>query len=124
MSTKQMEVRVDDITGEVLMDNGQHTKVILDGEVAELDLSPENYNALREVLAPYFRAANGPSSTVKGTTTRRVASASNAPKTRTDREGLKAIREWAVKNGFKVSERGRIPYSVMDAYAKTHISAA
>jgi hypothetical protein len=27
-----------------------------------------------------------------------------------------AIREWAAKNGWEVSERGRIPASVVEAY--------
>lgn len=124
MSTKQIEVRVDDMDGTVLMDEGQHAKIVLDGEVAELDLTQENYNALRETLAPYFRAAHGTFATAPKSTSRRtVSQAGNSQNTRTTREGLKAIRDWATKNGYKVSERGRIPYSVMDAYAKTHVSA-
>lgn len=33
-----------------------------------------------------------------------------------DREQNRAIREWAVKNGYKISERGRIPVEVVEAY--------
>ncbi|MGI9586985.1 MAG: Lsr2 family DNA-binding protein, partial [Dietzia maris] len=29
----------------------------------------------------------------------------------------KAIREWARSNGYEVSDRGRIPSDIMDAYA-------
>ena len=29
----------------------------------------------------------------------------------------KAIREWARENGYDVSDRGRIPANVIDAYA-------
>ncbi|MGH8918096.1 MAG: histone-like nucleoid-structuring protein Lsr2, partial [Actinomycetes bacterium] len=29
-----------------------------------------------------------------------------------------AIREWARKNGYNVSDRGRIPAEVLDAYHK------
>jgi hypothetical protein len=36
--------------------------------------------------------------------------------TRVDREQTQAIREWARNNGHKVSERGRIPASVLEAY--------
>ena len=32
------------------------------------------------------------------------------------RETNQAIREWAAKNGGQVSERGRIPASVVEAY--------
>ena len=33
-----------------------------------------------------------------------------------DREQSQAIREWARKRGLKVSDRGRIPGEVLDAY--------
>jgi hypothetical protein len=33
-----------------------------------------------------------------------------------DREQNQAIRDWARKQGFKVSDRGRIPAEVLDAY--------
>ncbi|WP_439111984.1 Lsr2 family DNA-binding protein [Gordonia alkanivorans] len=36
------------------------------------------------------------------------------PRLQTD---TKAIREWARENGYDVSDRGRIPADVMDAYA-------
>ena len=35
-----------------------------------------------------------------------------------DREQNQAIREWARKQGMKVSDRGRIPAEVLDAYHK------
>ncbi|MBV8304533.1 MAG: Lsr2 family protein [Acidimicrobiia bacterium] len=35
---------------------------------------------------------------------------------RRDKEQLQAIRDWANANGFKVSNRGRIPAEVEDAY--------
>jgi hypothetical protein len=39
---------------------------------------------------------------------------------RSSREGTHAIREWARQNGHKVSERGRIPKPVMEAYQAAH----
>jgi hypothetical protein len=33
-----------------------------------------------------------------------------------DREQNQAIREWARKQGMKVSDRGRIPAEVLEAY--------
>ncbi|WP_314431798.1 histone-like nucleoid-structuring protein Lsr2, partial [Microbacterium lacticum] len=30
------------------------------------------------------------------------------------------VREWAAQNGYTVSERGRIPASVLEAYDATH----
>jgi Lsr2 len=36
------------------------------------------------------------------------------------REDLGAVREWARANGFDVSDRGRIPGEVRDAYEAAH----
>ena len=43
-----------------------------------------------------------------------------APKGRPaiDREQNQAIRDWARKRGMKVSDRGRIPAEVLEAYHK------
>jgi hypothetical protein len=35
---------------------------------------------------------------------------------RASRDQNQAIREWASKNGYEVSERGRIPSSIVEAY--------
>jgi hypothetical protein len=39
---------------------------------------------------------------------------------RVDREQTQAIREWARKSGQKVSERGRIPAAIVEAYNTSH----
>ncbi|MCK0517390.1 Lsr2 family protein [Williamsia sp. DF01-3] len=46
--------------------------------------------------------------------TSRQAAAVSAP--RTDKAQLAAIREWARANGYEVSDRGRIPNAIVDAY--------
>jgi hypothetical protein len=46
----------------------------------------------------------------------RAASAASRPA----REDLGAVREWARENGFEVSDRGRIPGEVRDAYDTAH----
>lgn len=33
-----------------------------------------------------------------------------------NREQNRAVREWAIQNGYKISERGRIPVEVTEAY--------
>jgi hypothetical protein len=85
----------------------------LDGANYEIDLSTGNAAALRETLAPYVgharRASRGPG---RSATTSRP----NKGGVRADREQTQAIREWARNNGHKVSDRGRIPASVVDAY--------
>lgn len=122
MATQNMPVRVDDLDGTVLYDEGRTTTIILDGEKVELDLSMKNYDNLKEMLAPYFKAGLGGRQT-NGRRTTVAASSTTASQPRTTRRDLTKIREWAARNGYKVSARGRIPYNVMDAYARSHVSA-
>jgi hypothetical protein len=35
---------------------------------------------------------------------------------RSNRDQNQAIREWATKNGYEVSERGRIPATIVEAF--------
>jgi hypothetical protein len=39
---------------------------------------------------------------------------------RSNRDQTAAIREWARANGHQVSDRGRIPKSVIEAYQAAH----
>ncbi len=87
----------------------------LDGKNFEIDLSTNNAGKLRELLASYVAAArrSGGRRRSGGTAT------ATAPPTRRpsiDREQNQAIREWARKRGMKVSDRGRIPAEVLEAY--------
>jgi hypothetical protein len=111
MAQKIQVLLVDDLDG------GTATETVsfgLDGSGYEIDLSTENADKLREALAAYVgharRATRGPA---------RATSPSSRPgrgSARIDREQTQAIREWARKNGHKVSERGRIPGSIVEAY--------
>lgn len=85
----------------------------LDGKNYEIDLSDANAEKLREALASYVAAARRPGG--------RRRSGGNAPaaaarRPSIDREQNQAIRDWARKRGMKVSDRGRIPADVLDAY--------
>jgi hypothetical protein len=86
----------------------------LDGVNYTIDLSERNSNKLRKALDPYLAVASraGRSSGPSRRGSHRTASTSG----RVDREQNQAIREWAGKNGYDVSERGRIPAAVVDAY--------
>jgi hypothetical protein len=86
----------------------------LDGKNYEIDLSDGNAGKLRDALADYVAAARRPggrrrsgAAAVAAATTRRPA---------VDREQNQAIRDWARKRGMKVSDRGRIPADVLEAY--------
>jgi len=98
------------------LDGGDADRTIefgLDGVNYSIDLSEKNAGKLRKALDPYLTAAakvgrTGPNG--------RIASRAGAAPSRSSREQNQAIREWAVKNGYEVSERGRIPASVVEAF--------
>jgi Lsr2 len=111
------EVRlVDDIDG------GEADETVafdLEGKNYEIDLSENHAAKLREVLAPYLRAARrvGSSPTARG---RRTTPARPAA----DRQETAAIRDWAAANGFAVSTRGRIAADVREAYENRNNTSA
>lgn len=105
------EIRlVDDLDGEVA---DETVEFGVDGKNYEIDLSKENAGKLRDLLAEFIASAR------KAGGRRRAASAPAAPAARRpsiDREQNQGIREWARKRGMKVSDRGRIPAEVLEAY--------
>jgi len=87
----------------------------LDGRSYEIDLSDENATKLRDAVAPFVDAAR----TAGGRGGRRGRSAgkeTEAQPARSNREETAAIRQWAREHGHEVSDRGRIPKSVLEAY--------
>ncbi|OLM34100.1 Histone protein Lsr2 [Pseudonocardia sp. Ae717_Ps2] len=106
------EVRlVDDLTGDAA---DETIEFGIDGRNYEIDLSDGNAKKLRDVLADYVAAARR-----AGGATRRRGSGSASTAARrpsVDREQNQAIREWARNRGMKVSDRGRIPAEVLEAY--------
>jgi hypothetical protein len=97
----------------------------IDGATYEIDLSDSNAAKLRDVLADYVahsrrlsgrrRSASRASAPAAGASPRRSGGRASV-----DREQNQAIREWARKQGMTVSERGRIPSEVSEAYHKAH----
>ena len=89
---------------------------LLDNRSYEIDLSDENTDKLHDALAPFIehgRKAGGRSGG-RGRT-RGQAPMTDTP-ARSNREETHAIREWARQNGHQISDRGRIPKSVIEAY--------
>jgi len=86
----------------------------LDGVTYTIDLSDKNAGKLRKALDPYLAAA---SRVGRGTANGRIATrTTTAAPSRANRDQNQAIREWAGKNGYEVSERGRIPSSIVEAF--------
>jgi hypothetical protein len=101
------EVRlVDDLDGS---EASETVNFGLDGKHFEIDLSGENAERLRGIVAEFVAAARRSGSAAAGRS-RRAA----APSAR--REDTSAVREWASQNGHQVSARGRISAAVIEAY--------
>lgn len=113
---KQQKVTVvvtDDLTGDQLDEASVQTvQFALDGTSYEIDLSAENAQKLRDDVATWIGHAR------KTTSRRGPRAAGAAPRGRAaaDREQSGAIREWARNNGHTVSDRGRIPAALVEAY--------
>jgi hypothetical protein len=77
-----------------------------EGTAYEIDLSSKNARAFRAQLTPFLeharRAVRGPA--------RRVSRTSGGRRRSSD------IRKWAKDRGIAVSDRGRIPVSVVEQY--------
>jgi hypothetical protein len=98
------------------LDGGEADRTVefgLDGVNYTIDLSEKNAGKLRKALDPYLNVATRVG---RSGGDGRVARRSGAATGRASRDQNQAIREWAGKNGYEVSERGRIPSSIVEAY--------
>ncbi|MCZ2816764.1 histone-like nucleoid-structuring protein Lsr2 [Modestobacter sp. VKM Ac-2984] len=117
MARKTTIVLEDDLTGQVLEEGrGETVAFALDGQSYEIDLSEGNSVQLRADLSRYVDAARKTSASRGGTQGRKAASSFAAA----GRKDTGEIRSWARENGHEVSERGRIPTAVVEAYDAAH----
>lgn len=113
MAQKVQVILVDDVDG------GEAAETVtfaLDGTAYEIDLSADNAKSLRDAFAPYVASARK-----AGRAGGRGASRTGRGRgsTTMDREQAAAIRDWARKQGLKVSDRGRIPANIVEQYNTT-----
>lgn len=112
MAQKVQVILVDDIDGGAAVET---VPFALDGSAYEIDLSAANSAALRDALAPYVGAGRK-----VGRSTGRAPATRGRGGATVDREQSRAMREWAQRNGYKVSSRGRIPVNVVEAFHAAH----
>ncbi|WAA65131.1 histone-like nucleoid-structuring protein Lsr2 [Microbacterium oxydans] len=114
MARRIVHQLVDDIDGSVLeVGDGETVHFSLNGASYEIDLNADHAEELRKALEPYIAAGRraGSSSTPR----------TSAPRKRQARNPeVAAIRAWANDNGYTLSERGRIPAPILDAYHAAH----
>jgi hypothetical protein len=93
---------VDDLDGSPAEETVQFG---LGGREYEIDLSRKNASRLRQQLAPFIEHARR-----EGRTPRRPR------RTAASRQRSRDIRAWAIDQGIELSDRGRIPASVVEQY--------
>jgi hypothetical protein len=112
MARQVITTLIDDLDGKKA---DRTVEFSLDGTTYTIDLSDANAGKLRKALDPFINAG-----TRVGRSSGRTRQPSGSGRTAGSRDENKAIREWAVRNGHQISERGRIPQSVSDAYRAAH----
>jgi hypothetical protein len=120
MAQKTVVSLVDDLDG---TEANETVEYALDGVTYDIDLNEENAKQLREVFAPYISAARrtgGRRSTSRGRSSSGGGGGSASGAVGRSREALKAIRDWAKGEGWAVSDRGRLPGKVVEAYDAAH----
>jgi len=107
MAQKVLVSLIDDLDGSKA---DETVEFGLDGVSYQIDLATKNANKLRKALASYVDHGRR-----SGGRKRRSSGGGSAS---ADREQNQAIRAWARKSGYDVSERGRIPTEVVEAFHK------
>ncbi|MER6380742.1 Lsr2 family protein [Streptomyces sp. NPDC001127] len=107
MAQKMVTIYTDDLTGEESSEATTHT-FSLDGVQYEIDLGHDTYDQMLQAFGPFIKAAR---KTGRTRTTRKAAVVA---------EDTAAIRAWAKEAGYEISNRGRVPGEVREAYAKAH----
>lgn len=115
MARRIVHQLVDDIDGSVLeVGEGETVRFSLNGTSYEIDLNSAHAAELHAALEPYIAAGRRAGSTAS-------AARAAAPRKRASRNPeVAAIRAWANDNGYTLSERGRIPAPVVEAYNAAH----
>ncbi|MFD9563371.1 Lsr2 family protein [Streptomyces sp. NPDC059994] len=117
MATKQITTYIDDLDGAESTDPYEIRTVEfgIDGTLYEIDLTDENAGKLRELLAPYMVAGRrvGHHQVQAGRPAARPSVGDD------DALDAKAVRAWAKAQGYTLSDRGRIPLDVQQAYRTT-----
>ncbi len=110
MAKKVTVTLVDDFDGDGPAD--ETVEFSIDGVSYEIDLSSKNAQKFRDELKPWIESGRRLGGRRRG----RSGAPGRAGRASIDREQSAAIREWARRNGHKVSTRGRIPAEIIEAF--------
>ena len=105
----------DDLDGSA---NAREVRFAFEGTEYAIDLSSKNRKALEKALRPYVEAgtkvSGRRSAATRSARPKRSGNSGNSGNSAVD---LAAVRAWAKENGHQVSDRGRLPKAVLDAYS-------
>ncbi|AKH83830.1 hypothetical protein AA958_18260 [Streptomyces sp. CNQ-509] len=107
MAQKVQVLLVDDLDG------GEADETVtfaLDGKSYEIDLTTANAEKLRSALEQYVKSGRR----TGGRATKRSRGGASGS------QDTAKIRAWAKEQGYEVSERGRVPANIREAYEKAN----
>lgn len=120
---KQVTVQlVDDLDGSIIDDDSSETiKFAINGVEYSIDLKAKNAKEFHKKLDYYI----GHATRVGGRRRKPSPAAASMPvipgvAAKRDPEQTRAIRQWAFDLGHEISERGRIPAEIEQAYNAAH----
>lgn len=115
MAQRQQTILTDDLEGPE-SPASETVTFALDGVAYEIDLNDDNANRLRGDLATWI----GHARKQRGATTGRGRGRARSTGSTGSGIDTAAVRAWARENGHQVSDRGRVPGTVVDAYTAAH----
>ncbi|QNN99382.1 Lsr2-like DNA bridging protein [Gordonia Phage Sephiroth] len=113
MSRKEVLEITDDYDGKLINPDEEWSPVpfVVNGTAYQLDLRAANQDRFYKDMDKWINKA-----TKVGRAPKVGGSKPAKPASDTSGHNLTAIREWANNNGYTVSEKGRIPKHIMEAY--------
>jgi len=111
MARRVITTLIDDLDGKPA---DRTVEFSIDGASYTIDLTDANVGKLRKALDPFINAGTRVGRSGSGRGAGRGGGAAGGRGN--GRDETRAIRQWAADNGYQVSQRGRIPQSVSDAY--------
>jgi len=104
----------DDLDGSA---NASEVRFAFEGAEYTIDLTSKNRKTLEKALRPYIEAGTKVSARHSGASrSARSKHSRNSRNSGNSAVDLAAVRAWAKENGHQVSDRGRLPKAVLDAY--------
>ena len=112
MAKRVIEVLTSDLSGDELGGDGQTVEFSYQGVDYSIDLTKSEASEFDKSISKYTGSARR----VGGRKKRIPNPSSRTP----NKAHSNTIREWARKNGYTVSDRGRISQKVQDAFDAAH----